>query len=144
MAVKKNAVKEAEVKAEAVEVKEAAPKKTTARKAAAPKNETAPKKEAAPKTETVTTAREEAAPVKEKAPKKTAVKKAAAPEATVYVEYADKKVIAKEVLAAAVASYKAAHADTEIETIEVYMKPEENVAYYVVNGEGSSDYKVEL
>ncbi len=138
MAVKKNAVKEAEVKAEAVEVKEAAPKKTTARKAAAPKNETAPK------TETVTTAREEAAPVKEKAPKKTAVKKAAAPEATVYVEYADKKVIAKEVLAAAVASYKAAHADTEIETIEVYMKPEENVAYYVVNGEGSSDYKVEL
>ena len=31
-----------------------------------------------------------------------------------------------------------------IKTIEVYVKPEENVAYYVVNGEGSDDWKVSL
>lgn len=78
------------------------------------------------------------------APKKTVARKAAVPESNVYVEYADKKIVAKEVLATAMESYKAAHADTEIQTIEVYMKPEENVAYYVVNGEGSSEFKVEL
>ena len=33
---------------------------------------------------------------------------------------------------------------TVIETIEIYVKPEEHTAYYVVNGEGSDQYKVML
>lgn len=33
---------------------------------------------------------------------------------------------------------------TVIETIEIYVKPEEHAAYYVVNGEGSDQYKVML
>ena len=41
-------------------------------------------------------------------------------------------------------AYEEAHKGAEIKTIEVYVKPEENVAYYVVNGEGSDDYKVTL
>ena len=31
-----------------------------------------------------------------------------------------------------------------IETIEIYVKPEEHAGYYVVNGEGSDQYKVML
>ena len=132
MAAKKDAAKEAEVKAvaEAAEVKGTAPKKTTVKKTTASKKETAVEKEAATRTEA--------------APKKTTAKQAAAPEAKVVVEYAGRKVVAKEVLAAAIENFKTAHGETEIKTIEIYVKPEENAAYYVVNGEGSSDYKVEL
>ncbi len=141
MAVKKVVETETETAAVAAEeVKEAAPKKTT-RKTTAAKKEAAPKKTAASKKAAETT--EEAAP-KKTTTRKTAAKKAAAPEVTVFVEYAGKQVVAKEVLAAAIESYKAANADTEIKTIEVYMKPEENVAYYVVNGVGSDAFKVEL
>jgi len=141
MAVKK--VAEAEAVA-AEEVKAEAPKKTT-RKTTTVKKEAAPKKAAEKKT----AAAKKEAETAEAAPKKTttrrtAARKAAAPEVRVFVEYAGKQVVAKEVLAAAMESFKAANADTEIKTIEVYMKPEENVAYYVVNGVGSDDFKVEL
>ena len=32
----------------------------------------------------------------------------------------------------------------DIKTIEIYVKPEESAAYYVVNGVGADDYKIEL
>ena len=32
----------------------------------------------------------------------------------------------------------------EIETISVYVKPEENAAYYAVNGAGSEEYRIQL
>ena len=57
---------------------------------------------------------------------------------------AGKQIVAKDVLDKAVKAYAEAHKGAEIKTIEVYVKPEENVAYYVVNGEGSDDYKVTL
>ena len=60
------------------------------------------------------------------------------------IEYAGTQIVAKDVLAAATKAFKAANKGVTIKTIEVYVKPEENVAYYVVNGEGSEDYKVEL
>ena len=41
-------------------------------------------------------------------------------------------------------AYKESHPEAVIETLDVYCKPEEGVAYYVVNGEGSDDFKVEL
>ena len=116
---------------------------------------------AAPKTETVkaevkTTAAE--APVKavveapaakpvettKKAPAKKAPAKKADPKACVVIEFAGKQIVAKDVLDKAVKAYAEAHKGAEIKTIEVYVKPEENVAYYVVNGEGSDDYKVTL
>lgn len=118
---------------------------------------------AAPKTETVkaevkTTAAEVEAPVKavveapaakpvettKKAPAKKAPAKKADPKACVVIEFAGKKIVAKDVLDKAVKAYAEAHKGAEIKTIEVYVKPEENVAYYVVNGEGSDDYKVTL
>lgn len=132
----------AAVKAEAPKAEAAkAPVKETVKKAAAPKaaaktteKKPAVKKEAAPKKETV-----KKAPAAKKAPAK-----AAAPEASVVIEYAGKQVVAKDVLAAATRAFKEAKKDVEIKTIEIYVKPEENVAYYVVNGEGSDDYKVIL
>ena len=79
-----------------------------------------------------------------KAPAKKAPAKKADPKACVYIEFAGKQIVAKDVLDKAVKAYAEAHKGAEIKTIEVYVKPEENVAYYVVNGEGSDDYKVIL
>ena len=123
-----------------------------ASKAAAPKTET--------KTAVKTVAEEVKAEVKEaavveapaakpvettkKAPAKKAPAKKADPKACVVIEFAGRQIVAKEVLDKAVKAYQAAHKGAEIKTIEVYVKPEENVAYYVVNGEGSDDYKVTL
>ena len=91
-------------------------------------------KRQAPKKETV-----KKAPAAKKAP----VKKAE-PAAAVVIEYAGKQIAAREVLAAATKAFQAANKGVEIKTIEIYVKPEENVAYYVVNGEGSDDYKIVL
>lgn len=132
---------EAVVAAAEEPVKKTRTRKTAAKKAEDPAEEAAPKKAAAKKT---TTAKKEAAPKKAATTRKTAAKKAAEPETTIYVQYAGLQIKAKDVLAAALASYQEKNPDAEIKTIEVYVKPEENAAYYVVNGEGSDDYKVEL
>lgn len=131
--------------------------KTSAKtvKAAAPVKETAAVKAAAAKeTAAVKAAPAKEAPVKEavKAPAKAPAKKAPAkaavkpaePVASVYVEYAGNQIAAKEILDAAKAAFAKSHKDVAIKTIEIYVKPEEAVAYYVVNGEGSDDYKIEL
>ena len=78
------------------------------------------------------------------AAKKRTVKKAAEPKCTVTIEFAGRQVAAKEVVAKAKAAFEAAHEGVEVKTLELYIKPEENVAYYVVNGEGADDFKVEL
>ncbi len=85
----------------------------------------------------------DAASVKEEATKKTPVKKVE-PKTTVVIEYADKKVTTKDIIAAATKAFKKANRGVVIKKIEVYVKPEENVAYYAVNGVGSADYKIEL
>ena len=41
-------------------------------------------------------------------------------------------------------AFKESHPEGVIETLDVYCKPEEGVAYYVVNGEGSESFKVEI
>lgn len=130
MAVKKAA----DTKIAAAEtVKEEKVKKTAAKKPAV-------KKEAS---------KEEAVQVKEEAPKKETVKKAAAkktaePKATVTVQYQGKNIVAADVLEAAKKAFAEANPDVEIETIDLYVKPEDGAAYYAVNGQGSEDYKVEL
>ena len=119
---------------------EAAPKK-----AAEKKTEAAPKKTAAKKTEAEaapkkTAAKKAAAPKAEKAP--TAAKKAA--DATVYIQFAGNQVAAKDILEAAKKAFAEANEGVEIKTIELYVKPEEGAAYYVVNGVGGDDMKIEL
>lgn len=116
----------------------------------------------APKTAAKTTAKTEAkaapakkeaekkAPVKKAAEKKPAVKKPAAkkapakkaePKTNVVVEFYGRQIIAKDVVAACEAAYKAENKEA-IKSIDVYVKPEDNAAYYVVNSKVSG--KVDL
>ena len=91
------------------------------------------------KTRTKTTVKKEEAvktaePVKEEAVLET---KAAEPEVSVVIQYGSREITAKDVAAAAVNAYKAAHEGAEIHTVTAYVKPEENAVYYVVNGDDS-------
>lgn len=80
---------------------------------------------------------------KETAAKKTTAKKAE-PKATVTIEFQGRSFAAKEILEKAKKEFSKANKGVEIKTIDIYVKPEESVAYYVVNGIGSDDYKVVL
>lgn len=84
------------------------------------------------------------APVKKRtAPKKTTAKKTE-PDVSFYIEYSGKQIAAGEVLEAVKKDYLAKHEGVTVKNVEVYVKPEENTAYYAVNGEGSDEYKVLL
>ena len=85
-------------------------------------------------------------------PKKETAKKAPAKRAaakdiktSVVVQFAGKEVTEKELIAAVKKAYtKKGNKVGDIKTIEIYVKPEESAAYYVVNGVGADDYKIEL
>lgn len=64
--------------------------------------------------------------------KKTARKKAYTPAPAVYVQVSGKEIDCGAVLEAAKADYRAAH-KTGIHSCKVYIKPEEETAYYVIN-----------
>jgi hypothetical protein len=141
------AAEKAEVKAEAKTETKAAPKKAAAKKAAAPKKEAAAKKEAAPKAAKKEAApkkeavKKAAAPKKEAAPKKTAAKKEAAPKkaaaevkTNIVLQYGDKSVTYDTIIQNAKGNYQYDMGGIEeIKKLSVYVKPEEDAAYYVVN-----------
>ena len=109
----------------------------------------AKKMAAAPVSNSVVTevkAAEVKAETKTEAPKAPA-KRAAAKDikTSVVVQFAGKEVTEKELIAAVKKAYtKKGNKVGDIKTIEIYVKPEENAAYYVVNGVGADDYKIEL
>ena len=76
--------------------------------------------------------------------KKAGTTKKADPKVDVVVEFAGKQIVAKDVKDAVLKAYKKANKGVEIKTVEIYIKPEENAAYYVVNGDAKPEYKVEL
>lgn len=132
--------------------------KTTAKKAAAPAKEAvkaaavteevkaapaAPAKEET-KAAPAKAAPAKKAPAKKPAAKKAAPKKAAEPKAAVHFQFDGKDLVAKDVLEQAIAHYKEIRKDVEIKDIELYIVANEGAAYYVVNGEGSDDFKVML
>lgn len=87
----------------------------------------------------------------EKAPaaeKKTAAKKAPAKKAEpvikTIVQVDGKDIDVSTVAADALKAYKAVHKRKVVTEFVVYVKPEDNAAYYTVNGEGSDEFKVEL
>lgn len=94
------------------------------------------------------TVKETAAAVKEeiKETAKETVKEVVKPEIekSVVVEFGGRQVAAKDVLAQAEKAYAQTHPGTVIKSIELYISPEQNAAYYVVNGEGSDDFRIEL
>ena len=97
------------------------------------------------KAETKTEAPKAEEPKKET--KKAPAKRAAAKDikTSVVVQFAGKEVTEKELIAAVKKAYtKKGNKVGDIKTIEIYVKPEESAAYYVVNGVGADDYKIEL
>ncbi len=117
--------------------------KETGKKETAPKK-TAGRKPAAKKTESVKAEAEETEPPKKTAAKKSAAKKASEPEMSVTIQFKGRDIVAKDVMEAAKKAYMEANPDGEIKSVDIYVKPEDNVAYYAVNGEGSEDYKIQL
>lgn len=85
----------------------------------------------------------ESAPAEAAAGKKAPAKKAE-PKTNVVIEYAGKQIAAADAVKAAIKAYKKANKGVVVKKVDVYIKPEENAAYYVVNGEASADYKIEL
>ncbi len=123
------------------EPKAAAPAKKEEPKAAAPAKKEEPKA-AAP-----AAAKEEpkaVAPAKKETAKPAAKKAVKEPKAEVHVQFDGKDIVAREVLDEALKSYKKSHRGVEIKDIQVYIVANENAAYYVVNGEASDDFRIEL
>ena len=126
--------------------------KTTAKAAEKAVAEKAVAEKAAEVKEAVaeTVAEVKTAAVKKTDEAKEAVKKTAkkvtkkAADVTITVEFAGRQAVITDLAAKAEAAYKAINADAEINTLDIYVKPEENAAYYVVNGEGSADFRIEL
>ncbi len=136
MATKKTTAK-TETKAPAAKTAAKTETKTTAAKTTA-----AAKTEAKPATKTATKAattkaaaktEEKAAPAKKPAAKKTAAAKEV--QTKVYIEFNGAKVAVDEVVENVKATYKANGGKAAIKTLEIYVKPDEQAAYFVVNGE---------
>lgn len=147
MAAKKAAKSVAEVKATAAAEVKAEPSKAEAVKTAVVETVKAA-------TETVKEAVKETAkaPVKVAAPKAEAkkpvarrTKKAAVAAEEVFIQYAGKEFTTKDLVAEVKKAWTemTGKKEEEIQDIKVYVKTEENKAYYVVNGEAEGHY-VEL
>ena len=110
-------VKTEEVKKE--EVKKAVAKKPVAKKPAAEK-----------------------AVAEKKAPAKKAAAKKAAAKANVFVQFAGKSFSQDELVKIAqdVWQYDMNKKAADIKTVDIYVKPEENKAYFVVNGETAGSF----
>ena len=105
------------------------------------------KKKAAETTAAKTTTAKKAAETTAEAPKKVVrktvrktVAKKAETKTAVYVEFFGKQISTSAI----VEQIKNQNSDKKIETLDVYVKPEENAAYYVINGEGSDSYRIDL
>lgn len=120
----------AEVKKEAVKAAESAKPVVEKAKAGAAKAKRGARK-AAKSTE------KKAVETAEKA--KTGVRRAAEKavkgegEATVYVQFLGKEEKVDDLIAAAKAAFAVDHARTKVADLKLYIKPEDNAAYYVIN-----------
>lgn len=115
--------------------KSAAAKKST-------KTKTAAKSSEADVTEVVEAKTDTKSEVKKPSTKKTKIE--ADPKVNAIVEYEGRSILIKNIVSKAVKAYKKANKGVVIKKVDVYIKPEENAAYYVINGDSSPSYKVEL
>ena len=123
-------------------------KKATAAKKPAEKKATTAKKPVAKKAPAKAAAKPAAKKTAAKKPaaKKAPAKKAAAKKETgdkVVLQYNGKDIEMKAVVEAAKADYKA-KTKKNATNVVVYVKPEDNAAYYTVGGKGAEDFKVDL
>lgn len=138
-AVVKPAGKEAAKPVAKAEVKEAvkAPAATPAKKAPA-KKAAAEKKAPAAKKETVKKAPAKKAPAKRAAAKKEAVK------AIVNLQFSGKSYTDEDLIKIAkdVWKYDLGNKSADFKSVELYVKPEESRAYYVINGETTGSFAI--
>ncbi len=113
--------------------KKAAAKKAPAEKKTAAKKAPAEKKVAAAK-----------APAEKKAAAKKPAAKKAEPVIKTILQVEGKDFDLSTVAVDALKKYKSTHKRKVVEEFVVYVKPEDNAAYYTVNGEGQDDFKVDL
>lgn len=130
----KKAVETAEKAVEKVTEKAAAAKKAVGAKKAAVKKEVAKKTTAAKKAVTA----KKAEPVEKKTEKKEAVK------ATVHVQFGGKSITNDELVQIAkdVWKYDLKKKVGDFKTVDIYVKPEESMAYCVVNGEEQIKFSI--
>ncbi len=143
--VEEKIVETAPAKVEAPAKKEVAKKEAPAKKEAAKK--AAPvKKEAAKKAAPVKKeAAKKAAPAKKEVAKKEApAKKAAAKKEAIYVQFAGKSYSNEELLKIAkdVWVYDMGQKVADMKSVEIYVKPEESMAYFVVNGTENGSFMI--
>ena len=60
--------------------------------------------------------------------------------AKLFIEFGGNKFAADEIVEKCKAAYKADNSRKQVRSIEVYVKPEDNKAYYVVNGKADGLY----
>ena len=140
MAEKKTATAKPVAKAVAAKVEEKKVEATPV-KAEAPAKKEAAKKEAPAKKEAV----KKAAPAKKEAAKKEApAKKAAAKKEAIYVQFAGKSYSNDELLKIAkdVWVYDMGQKAADMKSVEIYVKPEESMAYFVVNGTENGSFMI--
>ena len=140
MAAKKAAKTVAEVKATAAAEVKAEPSKAEAVKAATESvKETA--KEAVKETAKAPAKTAGKAEAKKPAVRRTAKKAAVAAE-EIFIQYAGKEFTTKDVVANVKKAWTemTGKKEEDIQDIKVYVKTEENKAYYVVNGEAEGNY----
>lgn len=104
--------------------------------AAATETKKSVKKETAAKAETVKETVEAAPAKKEEKAEEAAV--------SVVFEFAEKKIVAKDLLAKAKASFAAAHQDIAVKEMNLYINANDGFAYLVVNGTEYPEDKIEL
>ena len=77
-------------------------------------------------------------------PKKETVSKKAEPTLKTIVQVNGKDIDVSTIASDTLKSYKSVHKRKVVNEFVIYVKPEENVAYYTINGEGSDEYKINL
>ena len=84
------------------------------------------------------------APVKETAKKEAPAKKAAAKKEAIYVQFAGKSYSNEELLKIAkdVWVYDMGQKAADMKSVEIYVKPEESMAYFVVNGTENGSFMI--
>ncbi len=89
----------------------------------------------------------EASPEKKKlttrSPKKS-IETKAEPVLTTIVQVGDAEFDISDIALKAYKTYKSVHKRKAVSELKIYVKPEEGMAYYTINGEGSEDFKIEL
>ena len=110
----------------------------TAKAATAAAEKTTPVKTEEVKKETAATAAPaKKAPAKRAAAKKTAAAKPAAVKETVYIQFAGAEYNLDDIKANAKKAWaeETGKKESDVKEIQIYVKPEEHAAYYVINGE---------